>query len=60
MCDRHIANVLLRVYHPAQVVVAFGVPFTPDFVNLAGGNIARVFAAFPWDLLVKVRLAAFP
>lgn len=38
-----------------QTVVIFGVPFEPSFVDVAGGHITRVFAALPWNLLVKVR-----
>lgn len=36
-----------------QVVVVFGVPYTPDFYKEAGGAIYIIFSLFPWDLLAK-------
>jgi hypothetical protein len=36
-----------------QTVVAFGVPYTPSYVDTLNGALTAIFSMFPWDLLSK-------
>jgi hypothetical protein len=35
------------------VVVIFGVPYSPEYIDSADGHLTRAFSALPWDLLAK-------
>lgn len=36
-----------------QIVVLFGVPYSPDYYHKFGSAITIIFSFFPWDLLAK-------
>lgn len=36
-----------------QTVVAFGVPYSPSYYNVANGALSGIFDVLPWNLLAK-------